>query len=343
MTPGWANRTPVLVLLILGLQVAFIWSYVAALHEPTPTHVPLGVVAPDAVFTALQQQVGAQTDAVDLVAVATADEARAQVQDGTLPGAVIIGGSGSNLDTLVVTAVPSIAYESLYREVLDTVDRTLGSTDPSAARGYAVERVNPFDAGDPKGLTPFYLAIGWVVGGYLLVAFFGFTQRHVHGWDGLLRRVGLLFGYAVASGVLGALVVGPLLGAFDGHVLALAAFGTALSFAVCVCVQAVEILAGPIYGTGLAIVAFVVIGNPAAGGPFPRSFMPAFWQHVGAWLPPGMGTDGIRSVVYGTDGMGAVAARLAAYIVVGLLVCGAGTALLVARDRRGAPTPADPA
>jgi hypothetical protein len=161
-----------------------------------------------------------------------------------------------------------------------------------------------------------------VVGGYLLVAFLGFTQRHLHGWDGLLRRIGLL------------------LGAFEGHVLALAAFGTALSFAVCVCVQAVEILAGPIYGTGIAIVAFVVIANPSAGGPFPRSFMPALWEHVGAWLPPGMGTDGIRAVVYGTDGMGAVAARLAAYIVLGLVVCGAGTALLVARDRRSEATAA---
>ena len=51
MTPGWANRTPVLVVLILGLQVAFVWSYVAALHEPTPHHVPLGIVAPAAVTT----------------------------------------------------------------------------------------------------------------------------------------------------------------------------------------------------------------------------------------------------------------------------------------------------
>jgi hypothetical protein len=334
MTPGWANRTPVLVVLILGLQVAFVWSYVAALHEPTPHHVPLGIVAPAAVTTQLQEQVATQTDAVILVPLESADEARRLVQQGTLGGAVVIGGTSANLDTLIVTQVPSIAYESLYREVLDGVDRALAATDAASARGYAVERLNSFDSGDPKGLTPFYLAIGWVVGGYLLIAFFGFTQRHVHTWAGLVRRLALLLGYSVASGVLGALVVGPLLGAFDGHVLALAAFGTALSFAVCVCVQAVETLLGPIYGTGVAIVAFVVIGNPAAGGPFPRSFMPAFWQHVGAWLPPGMGTDGIRSVVYGTDGMGPVAARVAAYIVIGLLVCGAGTALLVARDHR---------
>lgn len=343
MTPGWANRTPVLVLLILGMQVLFIWSYVAALHEPTPHHVPLGIVAPQAVVTQLQQEVAAQTDAVTLVPLESADEARRLVQQGTLGGAVVIAGSGANLDTLVVTGVPSIAYESLYREVLDGIDQALAGKDPSTARGYLVERVNPFDTGDPKGLTPFYLSVGWVVGGYLLVAFFGFTQRHVHGWAGLYRRLALLVGYAVASGVLGAVIVGPVLGAFEGHLLALAAFGAALSFAVCVSVQAVELLAGPIYGTGLAIVAFVVIGNPSAGGPFPRSFMPALWQHVGAWLPPGMGTDGVRAIVYGVDGMGAVLGRIALFSVLGVVVCVAGTAWLVHRDRSRddsqAPTP----
>ena len=336
MTPGWANRTPLLLGLIFVMQMAFIWSYVGALHEPDPVHVPFGVVAPEAVFTALQQQVGDQTDAVTLVSVPSADQARSDVEDGTLPGAVVIGGSGANLDTLIVTEVPSIAYESLFREVLDTIDDTLAAKDPSAARGYSIDKVNPFDPGDPKGLAPFYLAIGWVVGGYLLVAFFGFTQRHVHGWDGLLRRFGVLVGYALASGIGGALIIGPLLGAFGGHFWAVAALGATLSLAVCVSVQAVELLAGPIYGTGLAIIAFVVLGNPSAGGPFPRSFMPAFWDHIGAWLPPGIGTDGLRGVVYDSGAMGPVVARLIGYIVIGALVCVAGTAMLVRRDRHDA-------
>jgi hypothetical protein len=339
MTPGWANRSPLLLGLVFLMQLAFVWSYVAALHQPEPRHVPFGVVAPDAVLDVLRQQVAARTDAVALVPVATADEARRQVEEGTLPGAVVVGGSGSNLDTLVVTEVPSIAYESLYRDVLDAVDQGLAGQDPAAARGYAVQTVNPFDPGDPKGLTPFYLAVGWVVGAYLLLAFFGFTQRHVHGWAGLGRRLAVLAAYAVASGVGGALVVGPLLGAFDDHVWALAAFGAALSFAVLASVQAVELLAGPIYGTGLAIIAFVVLGNPSAGGPFPRSFMPAFWDRIGAWLPPGMGTDGIRAIVYDTSGLAQVWARVVGYVVVGVGVSVAGTALLVALDRRRAEPP----
>ncbi len=335
MTPGWANRTPLLVGLILVMQLAFVWSYVGALHEPDPKHVPFGIVAPDPVLSNLQEQVAAETDTVTLTPMADAATARAAVEDGAIPGAVIIGGSSPTLDLLIVTGAPSIAYENLYREVLDTVDSDLANRDPSAARGYLVERVNPFESGDPKGLTPFYLAVGWVVGGYLLIAFFGFTQRHPEGWEGLARRFALLVGYAIASGVGGAILVGPVLGAFDGDFWALAAFGAGLSLAVTMAVQAVELLAGPIYGTGIAIIAFVVLGNPSAGGPFPRSFSPALWEHVGAWLPPGMGTDGIRAIVYDTSGFGAVIARLVGYVVLG---AGACVAVMAFRLRR-APSP----
>ena len=334
MVPGWANRTPLLLGLIFVMQLAFIASYVGALHEPAPQGVPLGVVAPGDAVTQLQSRVSAQTDAVDLVALDSADQARAEVADGTLPGAVIVGGTGPSTDTLVVTQVPSVAYENLYREVLDDIDASLRTSGPDAARGYAVEKVNAFAEGDPQGLTAFYLAIGWVVGGYLLLAFLGFTQRHAEGWEGIGRRLLVLAGYAVASGVGGAVIVGPVLGIFEGSFLALAALGTALSFAVTVVVQALELLAGPIYGTGLAIIAFVIVGNPAAGGPFPRSFLPAFWEAVGAWLPPGMGVDGIRAVVYDTPGMGAVIGRLALYIGVGLTGCLLLTAVAERRHRR---------
>ena len=336
MTPGWANRTSLLIGLILVMQLAFVWSYVGALHEPDPKHVPLGVVAPEAVFTSLQEQVSDRTDAVRLVSVADADTARSQVEDGTLTGAVVVAGTAANLDLLIVTGVPSIAYEDLHRQVLDTLDAGLAAADPSSARGYTVEIVNPFQPGDPKGLTPFYLAVGWVVGGYLLVAFFGFTQRHPEGWDGLLRRFGVLVLYAVASGVGGALLVGPVLDAFDGHLWALAAFGIGLSLAVTTTVQSVELLAGPIYGTGIAIIAFVVLGNPSAGGPFPRQFSGALWDHIGAWLPPGMGTDGIRAIVYDTPGFGAVMARIASYVVLGVL---GSVAVMAYRVRRAGPVP----
>jgi hypothetical protein len=335
LVPGWANRTPLLLGLIVVMQLAFIASYVGALHHPDPEGVPLGVVAPEAVFTTLSEQVGAATDAVVLVEVADADTARNQVESGELHGAVLFGDAGPSTDTLVVTGVPSIAYETLFREVLDQVDDTLRQANPSAARGYTVDVVNAFPDEDPQGLTPFYLAIGWVVGGYLLLAFFGFTQRSAHGWDGIGRRLMVLVGYAAVSGTGGALIVGPLLGIVGDHLVQLAIFGAALSLAVTATVQALELLAGPIWGIGAAIVLYVVIGNPSAGGPFPRSFGPSAFEAIGGWLPPGMGVDGIRAVVYGTSGLSGVVWRLLLYIVVGLGTCLAVTAL--GERRRHAP------
>jgi hypothetical protein len=334
LVPAWANRTALLVGLVAAMQLAFIWSYVAALHQPDPEEVPLGVVASAQVVTALEQHVGSSTDAVRLVVVGTADEARHLVEDGSLPGAVVVGGSGPTTDLLVVTEVPSVAYEDLFRQVLDGLDATLATSDPSSARSYTVTTVNPFAPGDPEGLTPFYLAIGWVVGGYLLLAFLGFTQRRVDGWDGLGRRILLLVGYAIVSGAGGALIVGPLLGIFDDHLLQLAVFGAALSLAVTSVVQALELLAGPIYGVGLAIVLFVVIGNPAAGGPYPRSFLPGFWDAVGARLPPGMGVDGIRAIEYDTSGLPGAIGRILVYVAGGLTICIVTTAVAEHRSRR---------
>jgi hypothetical protein len=334
LVPGWANRTALLVGLVAMVQVAFIWSYVAALHQPVPDGVPFGVVAPTEVFSALRRDVGSATGAVDLVAVADADTARAQVTGGTLPGAVVVGGAGPDDDLLIVTEVPSLAYENLFREVLDQLDSQLAGSDPSSTRSYTVTAVNPFAPGDPEGLTPFYLAIGWVAGGYLLLAFLGFTQRHADGWEGMGRRILLLVGYAIVSGAGGALVVGPLLGIFDDHLLQLAVFGAALSLAVTTTVQAMEVLGGPVYGIGVTIVAYVVVGNPAAGGPFPRSFLPGFWDAVGGWLPPGMGVDGIRAIEYDTAGLAAATGRIVAYVAVGLAVCLVVVALTERRARQ---------
>jgi hypothetical protein len=339
MVPGWANRTALLVGLIAAMQLAFVWSYVAALHQPEPERVPFGVVAPAPVLATLEQQVRTATGAVEPVALDDADDARARVEDGTLPGAVVVGGTGPTTDLLLVTEVPSIAYENLFREVLDDLDERLAAADPSSVRSYTVSTVNPFAPGDPEGLTPFYLAIGWVVGGYLLLAFLGFTQRRADGWDGIGRRILLLAGYAIVSGAGGALIVGPLLGIFDDNLLQLAVFGAALSLAVTMTVQAMEVLAGPIYGVGLAIVLFVIIGNPAAGGPYPRSFLPGFWDAIGAWLPPGMGVDGIRSIEYGTPGLGAAIGRILAYVAAGLVACLAAAAASERRTRREATRP----
>jgi hypothetical protein len=115
-----------------------------------------------------------------------------------------------------------------------------------------------------------------------------------------------------------------VLGVFDGHLLALSALGALLVFAVGAFTMALQVWTG-LVGIGLAILLFVVLGNPSAGGAYPAPLLPPFWAGIGPWLPPGAGTDAVRGIVYfGGAGAGSACAVLAAYAVVGLLATMAG-------------------
>jgi hypothetical protein len=51
-------------------------------------------------------------------------------------------------------------------------------------------------------------------------------------------------------------------------------------------------------GTGLVILGFVILGNPASGGPFARPLLPGFWSTIGGVLPPGASVDLARSALF---------------------------------------------
>ena len=101
-------------------------------------------------------------------------------------------------------------------------------------------------------------------------------------------------------------------------------------FAVGAITMALQVWTGLI-GIGLAILLFVVLGNPSAGGAYPAPLLPPFWAAIGPWLPPGAATDAVRGIVYfGGAGAGVAALVLVAYGVVGLV------ATLAGAGRRGA-------
>ena len=122
--------------------------------------------------------------------------------------------------------------------------------------------------GDFHGLTGYYLVIGWIVGGYLVAALLGVasdakraTRRRT-----IFRPIALIL-YAIISGLAGAIVVGPVLGALTGHLLALWWLGALLVFAVGAVTLAFQTLFGVI-GIGVTILVFVILGNPSGGGAY---------------------------------------------------------------------------
>jgi hypothetical protein len=316
LLPGVTRRAALLVVGVLLLQLGFVLSYVGAFHAPSPRDIPLAVVAPSGAPAGTAQSVADQLeglagDPLEVQVADSEDDARQLLADRDVDGVLVLG-TGTE-DTLLVAGAEGGAVSSALSELLTEVDqaqqRTLTSDD-----------VLPAATGDARGLSAFYLAVGWVVGGYLVASIIGVSSgsRPLTRGRGVVR-LGSLAVYALVSGIGGALITGPVLDVFDGHLLALSAFGALLVFAVGAFTMALQVWTG-LVGIGLAILLFVVLGNPSAGGAYPAPLLPPFWSAIGPWLPPGAGTDAVRGIVYfGGAGVGQAALVLAAYAVVGLV------------------------
>ncbi|GAA4002161.1 DUF3533 domain-containing protein [Streptomyces marokkonensis] len=284
-------RATLLVLGVIALQLLFIASYVGALHDPKPKDVPFGVVAPPAaaeqMVSRLERLPGSP---LDPRTVADAANARQQIEDREIDGALVLDPSGPT-DTLLVASgggtVLATTLESLVTKVERAEGRTVRTVD-----------VAPASAHDFDGLSSFYLVVGWCVGGYLCASILAISTgaRPANPHRAAIRLIVMAL-VSIVGGLGGAVIVGPILGALPGSVVDLWGLGALITFAVGAATLALQGLFG-IVGIGLAILLVVVAGNPSAGGAFPLPMLPPFWKEIGPWLPPGAGTWAARSIAY---------------------------------------------
>lgn len=315
-------------LLVVGgllIQLAFIVSYLGAFHSPTPHRIPAAVVAPAQVSATVVQQLNALPgDPVKAVAVADEAEARRQIMNRTVDAAILINPAGKT-DTLLVASAGGPSVSQTSAQIAQSVEKT-------QRRQVAVIDIKPPNKEDGRGLSSFYLVIGWVVGGYLTASILGVAggARPVNRHRTAIR-LGTLALFSVVSGLGGAIIVDPVFSALTGHFMALWAIGALVVFAAAAVTTALQVLFG-IVGIGLAILLFVVMGNPSAGGVYPASLLPRFWSAIGQSLPPGAGTTAVRNTVYfGGSATAGPLWVLAAYALAGVVVA---MAAVVVRDRR---------
>ncbi|WP_329408369.1 DUF3533 domain-containing protein [Streptomyces sp. NBC_00704] len=307
-------RATLLVVGVVALHLLFIASYVGALHDPRPKDVPFGVVAPQAVA----RQTVARLEKVpggplDPRAVADAATARAQILDRKIDGALVVG-PANGADTLLVAT----GGGKVLAATLATLTTSL---EKSRARTLRTVDVVPAAKEDANGLTAFYLAVGWCVGGYLCASIMVVSSGA--GRSTPRRAVIRLLAMAVVAavgGLGGALIIGPVLGALPGGVAAYWGLGTLIVFAVGAATLAFQGVFG-LAGIGLVILLVVILGNPSAGGALPPPLLPPFWKAIGPALPPGAGTWAARSIAYfkGND-MTASLLVLSAWAVGGVAV-----------------------
>ncbi|HEY1827377.1 MAG TPA: hypothetical protein VGF87_05120 [Acidimicrobiales bacterium] len=307
-------RTTLLVVGVLLLQFAFLVSFIGALHQPTPRQVPVELVANKFIAVQVVGKLNHLSGTpIRVTTQPSADTARNDLRDGTTDGALVVNIAGKS-DTLLVASGAGAAVTEAVETVFDTVEayqhRTLHIVD-----------VVPTGHGDTGGLSGYYLVTGWIVGGYLMAALLGVAKgaRPTTVRRAAVRLIATI-PYAIVSGLAGALIAGPILGALSGHLATLAVLGTLLVLAAAAVTIALQTLLG-VVGIGVTILLFVILGNPSAGGAYQWPLLPSFWRDIGPALPNGAGTEAVRKVVYfGAQHVLPDVLVIALYVVGGVVV-----------------------
>ncbi len=328
------RRTFLLVIAVLLIQTGFVFSYVGAFHHPSPHRVPITVLAPAEISGHLVSELNA-IHGHPLHATAVADESigRALLRHGSTSGLLIVNPTAKT-DALLVAGGGGAATATAVQDVI-------AQAEAAQHRNATVTDAVPAQPGDARGLSGFYLVVGWLVGGYLVAALLGIaTQPRPATTRRAIIRLIVLIPYAILSGLAGAIIVGPVLGALTGHFLAISALGAVIVYCAATVTMAFQVLLGTL-GIGLTLILFVILGNPSAGGAYPPPLLPGFWRAISPALPNGAGVQALRHIVYfGSYGITGNLIIIALYILTGITVAISGTALLARRAAAGKPTAA---
>ncbi|MBS1879096.1 MAG: DUF3533 domain-containing protein [Actinobacteria bacterium] len=266
------------------LSLLFIASYAGALHEPRPHDVPLAVdeAVPAPVVAKL-----AASPALAVESAAGVEGALAMIDRREAYGALVAAPGGA-LVLYVAPAASAAVADFLAAEVPKQLR--------AAGVPVRVRTVHPLPASDTRGLVGFYTVIGWAIAGYLGATLLGLAfgtspSRARTAWRFVaLAALGLLVG-------LGGAAISTAIAGYDNGFAELVLIGLMTVLATGAVTVALQSLLG-ILGTGVAILLFVVFGNPAAGGPYASELLPGIWRFGGQLIPTGAATTAVRNVTY---------------------------------------------
>lgn len=298
--------------LLSVLLTAFAWPA----SQTAPRDVPLALVGPAPVTSAIEDQLAAD-GAFDVTVVADRDEAVAAIEDREVYGALVITPAGSELLTAPAGS-PMVAQ--LLVQGVTAMAAEQGTPPP------AVTEVVPLPTDDPRGAAFAAGALPLVLGGLATAVL---VSTAVAGRGRQLVAVGSV---AVLSGLALTAVLQLWFGALTGSYLANAGVvALGISAMALPLLGLRNVLGMP--GLGLGAAVMLLIGNPFSGLASAPELLPSGWSSVGQWLPPGAIGQALRSTAY-FDG---AAAGWPLLILAGWACAGA---LLLAIPRRSSDSSA---
>ncbi|MYQ33891.1 ABC transporter permease [Streptomyces sp. SID4956] len=321
------------------MAMLLVGTYAGSMHSPSPKDMPVAVVGDSARAGELAAGLDkAEGSPVDTRVVATVDEARQLLHDREIAGAFVLPTGAGGDATLYTASAAGAAQAGMVKAVFEPVAE-------SQHLDLAEKDIAPLPAHDGMGITSLFVAVGWMLAGYLVVTVVTSAAPEL---SSLRRLVPLMAAWAALISVVTWLLAGPLIGAIEGHAAAVLGLGWLSIFSVAMAQTLLSRLMGPL-AVLPGITLFMFLGVPASNLSMSQYAVPGFFRFLHDVLPLPAAGEALRGVLYfGGDGAGPHLAVLAAWAVAGIALT-AGVDLLrrrgkaaPGRDRSGAnPSVAD--
>jgi len=281
---------PLFAVAVAAAVVGFILtlSFGFAYHSPAPHGVRLAVAAPAGLVRELTRGLAhAEPGGFTVVAAPSARAVKDSVLSQSAAGGLVAGPAGP------VTIVTAAAAGPSQQQAI-TVALTAAAT--ALHRPAVPLDVAPLPAGDRAGLSVFVFELGLLLPSVIgSIGLFVLGRRFRVWW-----RITAAVFFALLAACGSVLVLDVIYGALTGATGALIGIGFFGSLTFVAFVTACQAVTG-LPGTGLAALAFVIVGNAVSGATIPFAFLPDGFRQIAPWLPNGAIVSAARDVVYLPD------------------------------------------
>ena len=280
----------------LAMVSMMLTMMLGAMYQPAPRDMPVAVVG--ATTEQAEQAVAGLEENMsglfEFRVLDSSEDAREEVQGRGITAAYILPSAENPAPTLLTNQAAGMSAQQVVTQVFTQVSA-------GQQMKLTTEDVAPLPGADSMGMATMYLAMGWIMAGFMIIVV-GATAQPAS--RPLRRLLPVVAGWAVGFSAFLWVIVDVFVGAVDGHFLALWGAGAVAIFCVAMFTAVFERLIGmlailPVIGI------LMFLGVPASGAAMSIYMEPEIFRFLHDVLPMPAAVEAIRSILYfGADTVG---------------------------------------
>ncbi|MFI5715924.1 ABC transporter permease [Nocardia sp. NPDC051750] len=293
LLPGPRPRTRVHYALLAFFPLAMIGmmltTMLGAMYQPAPKEMPVAVVAatPEMAGQVVQGLDQNMAGLFDLRGLTDTEEAREMVADRTISAAYVLPSAETPHATLITNEAAGMSQQQVVQTVFGQV--AAGQHMP-----LETENVATLSDSDTMGTVSMYLAMGWIMSGFLIIIVGSTAAPMVMGLRTLLP---ILAGWSLGMAAVVWVIAGPIVGAVHGHFLPLLGVGAVAIFSTALFTTIFVRVLGML--AVLPVIAVLMfLGVPASNGAMSIYMEPEIFRVLHDVLPMPAAVESARSILY---------------------------------------------